>query len=219
MEKLSGVIFDMDGLILDTEMIYYKATQKVADEMGFPYDKAVYMRFLGVSDKEAWAAYHEMYQDKGKAEVQRFIDETSAEVERLFERGEAAVKPGLDVLLDYLDQQNIPKVIASSNQRHIIELLLESANLCDTFDDIVSCEDVALAKPDPEIFEVAVKRLQTPKNETLVLEDSRNGILAAEAAAIPVIMIPDLLAPSPELAAKTLAVLDSLADVPQYFGK
>ncbi|MHC5372444.1 HAD family hydrolase [Enterococcus sp. LJL120] len=218
MKKLSGVIFDMDGLIFDTEMLYYKATQKVADDLGFAYSKEVYLDFLGVSDEEVWENYHQIYADKGTEAVDKFINESHAEVLRMFEKGEAALKPGVHQLMDYLNERKIPKIVASSNQRHVIELLLENAELKDEFIDIVSSEDVKRAKPDPEIFEVAVKRLNTAKEETLVLEDSQNGVLAAHKAGIPVIMVPDLLVPTDDLLAKTLHVLDSLEKVPDYFG-
>ncbi|MPN19198.1 Pyrophosphatase PpaX [bioreactor metagenome] len=119
-------------------------------------------------------------------------------------------------LLDFLEEQDIPKVVASSNQRKVIELLLEKNNLLTRFDMIVSAENVKRAKPDPEIFLLAQQKLGTTKENTLILEDSQNGILAAEAAEIPVIMVPDLLEPSAELADKTVAVVSSLHEIPTF---
>lgn len=214
--KVNAVIFDMDGLLFDTEMVYYEATQMVANQMGFPYDKEFYLRFLGVSDEEVWANYHEIFAEYGRETVQRFIDESFQETLTRFASGNVQLKPGVMELLDFLEEQDIPKVVASSNQRKVIELLLEKNNLLTRFDMIVSAENVKRAKPDPEIFLLAQQKLGTTKENTLILEDSQNGILAAEAAEIPVIMVPDLLEPSAELADKTVAVVSSLHEIPTF---
>ena len=214
-----AVIFDMDGLLFDTEIVYYEASQMVADQMGFPYDKELYLKYLGVSDEEVWANYHQIFASFGKNNVQKFINDAYEETIRRFSLGAVQLKPGVIELLDFLEEHRIPKVVASSNQRHIIELLFEKNQLTNFFETIVSAENVKRAKPDPEIFLLAHEYLGTKKQETLVLEDSKNGILAAASAEIPVIMIPDLLAPSEDLQQKTLAVLSSLHEVPGYLKK
>lgn len=214
-----AVIFDMDGLLFDTEIVYYEASQMVDDQMGFPYDKELYLKYLGVSDEEVWANYHQIFASFGKNNVQKFINDAYEETIRRFSLGVVQLKPGVIELLDFLEEHRIPKVVASSNQRHIIELLLEKNQLTNYFETIVSAENVKRAKPDPEIFLLAHEYLGTKKQETLVLEDSKNGILAAASAEIPVIMIPDLLAPSEDLQQKTLAVLSSLHEVPGYLKK
>ncbi|VTX55585.1 Phosphorylated carbohydrates phosphatase [Enterococcus hirae] len=214
-----AVIFDMDGLLFDTEIVYYEASQMVADQMGFPYDKELYLKYLGVSDEEVWANYYQIFASFGKNNVQKFINDAYEETIRRFSLGAVQLKPGVIELLDFLEEHRIPKVVASSNQRHIIELLLEKNQLTNYFETIVSAENVKRAKPDPEIFLLAHEYLGTKKQETLVLEDSKNGILAAASAEIPVIMIPDLLAPSEDLQQKTLAVLSSLHEVPGYLKK
>lgn len=217
---LQGVIFDMDGLIFDTEQLYYQATQEVADEMGFTYDFSLYEKFIGVSDEELWLAYHEIYDEiHGKETVVQFIDRAFNRGLELFEQGLADLKPGVRELLAYLDEKQIPRVIASSNQRQVIDILLEKNDLAKEFETVVSFEDVARAKPDPEIFEKAQQFLNIPKENLLILEDSKNGILAAHSAGIDVIMIPDLLPPTPELKERTLAVFDSLLEIPAFLEK
>ena len=213
----SAVIFDMDGLLFDTEIVYYEASQAIADKMGIPYDKELYLRFLGVSDEEVWANYHEIYAEYGEETIQAFIDDSYQETLRRFASGQVQLKPGVHELLAFLEEKNVPKVVASSNKRKIIELLLEKNNLLHRFETIVSAENVERAKPDPEIFLQAHKYLGTPKEQTLILEDSQYGVLAAFAAEIPVVMIPDLLSPSKELAKKTIGVVSSLHEVPPIF--
>ncbi|MBL1228880.1 HAD family phosphatase [Enterococcus sp. BWB1-3] len=216
MNKFDGVIFDMDGLLFDTEMIYYDSSQKVADEMGFPYTKELYLQFLGVSDEEVWENYHRIYQDFGRETVDEFIRRSYADTISMFESGQVQLKEGVFELLDFLEESNIPKLVASSNVRPAIELLLENAGIRDRFHRIVSAEDVSRAKPDPEIFQKAVSFLGTHPEKTLVLEDSSHGVNAAYAAGIPVIMIPDLLQPDEDLKGKALQIFDSLLDVPNY---
>lgn len=214
---IKGIIFDMDGLIFDTEMVYCQAAQTTAEKLGIPYTKDTYMDFLGVSDEEVWAGYHEMFDESHGVEVvDQFIRDSFNEGIRLFETGEGKLKPGVWELLKYLDEEKIPRVVASSNMRHVIDILLEKNDLVPEFQTIVSVEDVQRAKPDPEIFEVAQQRLGLPKENLLILEDSNNGILAANGAGIDVLMVPDLLQPDQELRNKTVAVLDSLVEVPAY---
>lgn len=216
MNKVEGVIFDMDGLLFDTELIYYRSTQKVADKMGFSYSRELYQKFIGVSDEEVQANYHEIYKEHGTEKVAEFIRLAYEDTYQEFESGKVPLKEGVLELLTYLEEQKIPRVVASSNVRSAIDLLLENAKIRHYFDDIISCENVTRAKPDPEIFQVALGRLGTSAETTLILEDSYHGVMAAHAAGIPVIMIPDLLAPTKEMEEKTLTIFNSLKEVPPF---
>jgi len=118
-----------------------------------------------------------------------------------------------------LQEKNIKSCVASSNQRRIINILLEKNNLSEEFSHIVSFEDVTKAKPDPEIFEIAAGRFGLPKEDLLILEDSKNGILAADQAGIDVIMVPDLIKPTPAIEEKTLAILPTLNEVSSILEK
>ncbi len=214
--KVEGVIFDMDGLLFDTEKIYYKASQKTADKYGLPFDETYYLSYLGVSDEELHESYYRDYKRFGRRTVAKFIEESYGEMERIFQEEGAAVKPGALELLDFLEEQGIPKIIASSNLRRFIELLLDKAKLKHRFIDYVSAEDVTFSKPHPEIVQKAVQKLNTTAAAALMLEDSLNGVRASFAADVPVIMIPDLLPASIEAKEKSLAVLGSLKEVPEF---
>ncbi|ALS01684.1 HAD family hydrolase [Enterococcus silesiacus] len=219
MKQIDGVIFDMDGLLFDTELIYYQSTQKIADAMNFPYSKEVYLEFLGVSDEEVQENYHRIYQDFGKEKVDEFIQRSYDDTYQVFEAGKVPLKEGVLELLDFLEQQEIPKIVASSNVRPAIELLLDGAGIKERFSGIVSAEDVTRAKPDPEIFKKALANLGTKAENTLIFEDSFHGVTAADAAGIPVIMVPDLLAPTDEIKEKTIEIFESLSQVPTYLKK
>lgn len=216
MKKVKGIIFDMDGLLFDTESIYCEANLVVADKYDIPFTKETYARFIGISDEEVWAELHKMYADHGEETVQKFIDESWGMAHDRFKTGEVDLKPGVHELLAYLEEKEIPRVLASSNVRPVIEILLEHAGIRDKFSDIISAEDVKFAKPDPEIFVIAAERLGMSGEDCLVLEDSKNGILAAEGAGVPVVMVPDIVPPTAELREKTEAVFTSLHDVIEF---
>lgn len=216
MKKVKGIIFDMDGLLFDTESIYCEANLVVADKYDIPFTKDTYACFIGISDEEVWAELHKMYADHGEETVQKFIDESWGMAHDRFKTGEVDLKPGVHELLAYLEEKEIPRVLASSNVRPVIEILLEHAGIRDKFSDIISAEDVKFAKPDPEIFVIAAERLGMSGEDCLVLEDSKNGILAAEGAGVPVVMVPDIVPPTAELREKTEAVFTSLHDVIEF---
>lgn len=217
---IKGVIFAMDGLIFDTETLVYQATQRAADELQMTFGKEDYLRYLGISDEEYVQVAHSDYdKDYGEETVTEFIRRSYAYTKEMFDAGLVATKPGVAELLHYLEAQGIQRILASSNNRPEIERLLAQAALTQDFPVIVSAEDVHRAKPDPAIFLAAADLLQLPPHELLVLEDSANGVKAAIAAEIPVIMVPDLLEPDAELAGKTLAVLPDLHQVKEFLAK
>lgn len=216
MKKVKGIIFDMDGLLFDTESIYCEANLVVAEKYNLPFTKEIYAKYIGISDEEVWADLHKIFADHGEETVQKFIDESWGMAHDRFKTGEVDLKPGVHELLAYLEDKNIPRVLASSNVRPVIEILLEHAGIRDKFSDIISAEDVKFAKPDPEIFVIAADRLGIDPADGLVLEDSKNGILAAEGAGVPVVMVPDIVPPTADLKEKTEAVLSSLHEVINY---
>ena len=207
----------MDGLIFDTEPIYYQAAQQAADELGIAYDLATYKNFIGVGDELMWASYHEMFDtEHGVDTVNQLIQRSYEYASAIFETGEVPLKPGFNELLAVLKAQDIPRVLASSNNRPTIEHLLAKKGLTAEFQAIVSREDVHEAKPNPAIFLKAAELLDLPKEHLLVLEDSEHGVTAASRADIDVIMVPDLLEPSIEAQERTLAIVDSLEAVTEW---
>lgn len=220
MKTYQGVIFDLDGLLFDTEKLYYQATQEIADKIGLTYSEAIYHRYIGISDEELWEIYHEMYDPLiGEQAVNDFISTIFNLTVTLFEAGEADLKEGVLELLDFLNEKEIPKMIASSNQRRLIDILLKKNKIMHEFKTVLSFEDVKRAKPDPEIFVKAHQFLEIPKKELLILEDSKNGVLAAHAAGIDVVMIPDLVAPTTDIKEKVVEVFPSLMSVPAFLNK
>lgn len=217
MNKVKGIIFDMDGLMLDTEGMYGVTAEKAAEMVGLPYDEAFERQFTGAGFELRARTYHEHYDAQlGADVVTAFLDKCEELVAAEFAAGNIDKKPGLENLLTFAQEHGVQSIVASSNDRDAVELLLKKHNLTDKFVDIVTAGDVEKAKPDPAIFNLAQERLGFAKDEVLVLEDSKNGIMAAKNANIPVIMIPDTIEPTEELTNIAVAVLPTLNEVIEY---
>lgn len=218
MAKIEAVIFDMDGLMFDTESVYYQANQNIADDLGMDYSIEDYKEFIGAGDN---IYFPEM--EKRFAHVQgidTFRERSVAELEKMFSAGTIQTQPGLIELLDYLKAQGITTVVASSTRRTLVEELLDKTEVRSYFADYIGGDEVAETKPNPEIFEKAFEKTGAAhKENVLILEDSKNGILAANGAGITVIHIPDLVTLDEETQQKTDAIYDSLHEVIEHIEK
>lgn len=209
--KTQGIIFDMDGLIIDSEAVYIQANQRAANHFGFEFTPEDQHAVLGTTD----VYFRKYFSKKLKSEklADEFVTYSYKTASEIIQNDGVALKPGLTNLLDYCDQNKIKRVIASSNFSHVVQSYMASAGVKERFDQIVGGDQVKNGKPDPEIFLKALDLLAVQKPVGLVLEDSPNGILAASRAQIPAIMVPDLLQPTPSAKQQALKVVDSLDDV------
>ncbi len=212
-----GIIFDMDGLLVDSEKIYYQANIRAAKEMGFDFTPEDHHAILGTTDTYL-RNYFKAKLGSATAATE-FIDRSYRNVATVVEADGVAIKPRLVDLLDYCDNQGISRVIASSNFRSMVDDFMQSTGLQSRFSQIVAGDEVTHGKPNPEIFLKALDRLALPAPSALVLEDSPNGVMAASKAAIPVIMVPDLIAPTAITNQQTLATVGDLAQVIPYLEK
>lgn len=218
MSKVKTVIFDMDGLMLDTEKIYYQASQETADAIGMDYSFEVYAKFIGAGDVQMQTTMKEMYTDHELLET--FFGNSEEELDYLLLNGQVDLKNGLLELLDYLQKQKIPAVVASSTRREMVDKLLDRLDLRKYFKEVVGGDEVPAAKPDPAIFNLAFSKTDIDnKQEALILEDSKNGIRAAHSARIPVILVPDMLEPDGEMEEKTADIVPDLHHVIDYIEK
>ncbi|WP_423189643.1 HAD family hydrolase [Alkalibacterium sp. f15] len=206
----SIVIFDMDGLMFDTEPLYYRANQKTADALNIPFDYSFYKKYIGVSESDFFEAMYRQFPEK---KVNQFIVDSKKDLEDLLFSELPQLKIGLIELLTYLKEKGYKTVVASSSERKIVDKLLRLTDLHIYFDDFIGGDEVAKSKPHPEIFQKAVQLVGNEASEILVLEDSLNGIRAACSAGYKVIMVPDLIHPNEEAKAKTLDICESLEEV------
>ena len=215
MTDYKAVIFDMDGLMFDTETIYFQANQKTADRVGLDFTKDFYLDHVGGSERDFFQAMYDHFEDKDK--VDRFMKESQADVYDLLTSDQVPKKEGLIDLLDYLKKEGIQMVVASSSDKWLVDKVVTINGVKDYFVDLVGGDEVDQTKPEPDIFLMALDKLGTSKAETLILEDSLNGVRAGYAAGLATIMIPDLIQPGPEAREKSLAIEENLRQVIKYF--
>lgn len=198
-----AIVFDMDGLMLDTERLERDLWRAAAQRHGYDIAAEFNARLVG---RRASDAEKLMMQHFGDAFP---LEAIKADVRIHWERIAATEgmprKPGLDELLVRLERARIPKAVATSTVR--AKALVSLGALADRFQALACGDEVADGKPAPDIYLLAARRLGVAPRDALALEDSLPGVAAARAAAMPVIMIPDLVAPPepPEFVCASLA--------------
>lgn len=205
-----AVIFDMDGLMIDSERLTYNVYKEEMERMGYPFTEEFYIRLLGIPKEKEELLYFEEYGDDFPMD-DFWKDSHVILDERLL--AHVPIKDGLVELLQYLKDKNYKTMVATSSQRSRVDKILERAQLMQYFDDVICGDEVSQGKPNPEIFLTACKKLHVATEEALVVEDSEAGIMAAHSGNIDVICIPDMKYPEPAYAKKTVHIGSSLHDV------
>jgi HAD superfamily hydrolase (TIGR01509 family) len=207
---IDGVVFDLDGLLLDSEQVWDAAREDLARERGGRWHPQAQRDMMGMSSPE-WSRY--MHDVIGLPEPP---DQINAEVVRRLERryrNHLPVIPGAQAAVDRLAAR-WPLGLASSSNRELIELALDLMGIADRFQATVSSEEVARGKPAPDVYLEAARRLAIDPTRTAAIEDSHNGIRAANAAGMRVVAVPNRHFPPDEDAlAQADVVLDSLAEL------
>ncbi|WP_323990055.1 HAD family phosphatase [Nguyenibacter sp. L1] len=211
---IDGVIFDMDGLLLDSETLANEALVGAGASLGVDIPPAFCRRLVGVPADGCRVLVREAYGPDFPLET--FFARQEAHLSALVAAGRLVLKAGVEPLLDYLDRQCLPRAIATSSSRSRTDHHLAQVGLDRRFDAIVTRDDVTHGKPDPEPYLTAARRIGQAPERCLALEDSHSGARAAHAAGIPVIVVPDLLDPTEDIRAKALAVMDDLHAVLDY---
>ncbi|MDP4153947.1 MAG: HAD family phosphatase [Bacillota bacterium] len=215
--KINLVIFDMDGLMFDTEKLSYEGWSLGCSRYGYKLTDDFFKTLVACNMKVIEHRFCKHFgEDTPYKQIESIWDDYI--VDTIKEKG-IPVKKGLLELLDYLDEKGIHKAVASSSDRTRVELCIKSANIMERFDCIICGSDIKRGKPEPDIFLTAAERLNCAASECAVLEDSENGILAASRAGMMPIMVPDLIQPSDETKKLYHKKLDSLLDVRDYFMK
>lgn len=207
----AAVIFDMDGLMLDTERLAPQAWVDAAGALGVEFDLALTQPMVGRNFRDCQAIIATHYGDDfPTVELMRAWH---VAYDAIVAREGIALKPGLLDLLEWLEAEGIPKAVATSTRRDRALAKLELTSLAPRFVALVGGDEVSRGKPAPDIFLAAAQRLGEAAPRCLVLEDSEPGVRAALAAGMTPIMVPDLHAPSDDLTALAPLVLGSLAEV------
>lgn len=208
-------IFDMDGLLFDTEALFQRTKAVVMKKYGYEQRPGDYEKTLGTCGDTLNRILHELYGEAYPADT--ISQETRKLVNQYIDVQGPPVKPGIPTLLAWFQEHHVPCCVASSTRTDIVKKYLAQAELNTYFSFVIGGDQVSHSKPNPEIFLKACAQAQTDPEQALVLEDSQNGVLAAINGNIPVICIPDVGTPEDEVLKKTAAVVSSAADVPSLF--
>lgn len=204
-------IFDMDGLLIDSETQPLEAHRLTAEEFGLALTRDQYLKTIGMNIMGSDQYLQELFPE---LDVQRFRTRMTVLKDELNESLGIPLKPGVLEILDYLESKGIAKTVATSTHRSRAERVLTHHDILRRFDGIVCGDDITHSKPHPEIMELSLAITGARPENALVFEDSYNGIQAANNAGIPVIMIPDLLPANPEL--YTTAVMADLFEAIEF---
>ncbi len=208
---IQAVIFDMDGLMFDTELLYQKAWQQAGAEMGLEVTEPFLATLRGGNYQQVKNRFLEQFgQD---LDFDSLRNRRTALFDEELDRHGVPVKKGLRELLDYLRQNRCPMAVASASARNVVSHHLKETGLTDYFSVIITGDMVTACKPDPEVFYKAAEQLGCRPEHCIVLEDSINGIRAAWAGGFLPVMVPDLTQPDETLSQLLWAKCDSLLDV------
>ncbi|MFI4934708.1 MAG: HAD family hydrolase [Caulobacterales bacterium] len=206
---IRAVVFDMDGLLIDTESPIRDALMAAAQAMDRELPLRVFLRMIGTTDADS----NRMLADHfGPGfDLEAYHHDVRRRVDVAFEAG-VQLKAGVFELLDVLDDLGLPRAVATSSSRASVERCL-APPLFGRFSAFVTRESVVNGKPHPEPYLKAAAALATPPGDCLALEDSHNGVRAAHAAGMMTVMVPDLLDPTDEMHDKCVAIAQSLHHV------
>lgn len=205
-----AVIFDMDGVIFDSERAYIDAFKRITDGEQLPFLEEACIECIGVTWENTKAIFERHYGPEFDFpyyyhKVREYLAETPFDL-----------KPGVYELFRYLKERAVPIALASSTTESSVRRMLAQAGLIEYFDALICGDMVRRSKPHPDIFLTAADALGTEPGRCYVIEDSYNGIRAAYAAGMHPLMVPDILQPNDEIRPKCEQVFPSLKETLTY---
>ncbi len=209
-----AVIFDMDGVIFDTERMVVKCWKVIADKYNIPNIEDHCREATGLNVAATKVVFERRYGTDLPYEDLR--SERKEIFMKAFNNGEVDIKPGVVELLKFLKENGIKTAIASSTSSATVTYELKLMGLYDYFDEVVCGDMVSKSKPDPEIFLLAAEKLGVKPCEAFGIEDSYNGVRALRAANLHTIMVPDMIEPDDEMRKLSDIILPSLIETKEY---
>ena len=214
--EIRGVLFDMDGVVLDTEKLYARFWREAAAALGhnMSYEQALGMRSLSST---AGQAQLEKYFGKGVSRAE-FREKRIELMDAYIAENGVDLKPGIRELLDYLDEKKIKRAITTSSPIERVERYLGPHGILGRFDCLCSGEQVKRGKPEPDIYLYGAESLGLRPEDCVAVEDSPAGILSAYRAGCGAVMVPDLDQPDVVTESMLYAKADSLLDLIDLIG-
>ena len=206
---IKAVVFDMDGLMFDTERLWLDAVKKTNEVYGYNVPESLIIECMG---KRKDKIDETLVQSLGSDfDPQRFRELNKIFMNEEVEKNGLKKKKGLDELLAYLKRKKYKIGIASSSKAEKVKKRFEQSNLSpEFFDVIISGDMVTESKPNPDVYLLACEKLNVKPSEAIALEDSENGLLSAISAGLKTIWVPDIKIPSDLVLDKTFAKIESL---------
>lgn len=204
-----AVIFDMDGLMLDSERALLGCLEHIAREHGYEVPRSLLLSLIGSSDG---ATRQRLGDALGMERTDALLSASYARYDGIVQAG-VPHRPGIIELLELLVEHQVPRAVATATRQPLASRKLEAAGLLHYFDAVATSTEVAHSKPAPDIYLLAADKLGIDPRHCLALEDSPTGVRAALAAGMTTVQIPDLLAPDDEVRALGHRIVDSLDDV------
>ena len=213
-KQAEAVIFDMDGVIFDSERLVIECWKAIARKHNIPDIVEICMRVQGNNREETGKRFREKYGDGFPYEA--YKKEMSALFRRLYGGGRLPLKRGVTEILESLKQAKIPLALASSTRTDIVRQELEEAKIIHYFNSVLGGDMVTRSKPQPDIFLAAAEALGAKPVNCYVLEDSYNGIRAAYRAGMHPVMVPDMQQPTAEMLGMAEVIVKDLLSALEY---
>ena len=211
---IKAIIFDMDGLMIDSERVTFECYQERLKDMNLTMDEEFYKTLLGKPIKGIYQRFYDVYGNDFP--IDNVIQDVHQLMAERFETEGVPVKKGLVELLHYLKDNNYKTIVATSSNRDRVDKILAQAKITEFFDDSICGDEVTKGKPNPEVFLKSCQKLGVNVDEAIVLEDSEAGIQASYDANIKVICIPDMKYPEKQYEEKTFKILKDSTEVTAY---
>ncbi len=213
-KSIKAVVFDMDGIIFDSERLVIDCWKVVAEKYAIPDIEAACNECLGVNGVETKEKFLKRYgrdfpYDAYKSEMSKIYHDN-------YDGGRLPMKIGVVELLEYIKECGLKVALASSTRSEVVTQQLKDAGILNYFQVIVGGDMVTRSKPQPDIFLKACEELGVAPQESFAIEDSYNGIRAAAAGHLRPLMVPDLMPPTSEMQNLSEGIFDTLLDVKGY---
>ena len=207
------IVFDMDGVLFDSEQLISRCWKEVGAKMGLPHIYETFLDCVGTTQKNTQQVFERAYPG---VSYDQFQEGCRAGFFGHVEAHGMPLKPGARELLHHLRQEDWGIGLASSTRRVLVQSQLESVDLWRYFDQVVTGDQLERSKPAPDIYLMACRALGVAPEQAWAVEDSYNGIRSSAAAGMRPIMVPDLLPPTPEMRQLSHIILPDLTAVEDY---
>ncbi|NLK96784.1 HAD family hydrolase [Defluviitalea saccharophila] len=212
---MKAFIFDMDGVIIDSQPIHFEVDALVLKEFGVDIDQKELEKYAGRANEDIWTDLKTKY--NLKQAVPEIIEYLLSKKIQIFKESKNGPIEGIIELIQKLDEAKIPMAVASSSPRALIETVMEMFNIRDYFAYIISGDEVRKSKPEPDIYLTAARKMNVEPKDCVVLEDTKNGVMAAKAAGMKCIGFHNPNSGDQDLS-KADVIVESIRDVIQMIG-